>query len=262
MPGSATMVSLSRPALASAASATPRRGPSDPSRAAAARSSTVPTGTPAMAMGMRPNSVSAEKRPPTSGRFPATMRHPSSAARTASGVPGSVMATKRSRNAAPMTSPIHWPTCAANASGSAVVPLFDDTMARHRVGSMPSVIAATATGSVESSTRSSMPAPWPNVRRVTSGDRLEPPMPSTSACVMPSSRHDATSASISAMCGRMASGARSHPVQSRAASACAPHAAGSPARTCPIRPRPSASAMASSTSPVAGPGRMSRCISR
>ena len=80
--------------------------------------------------------------------------------------------------------------------GSSVLPDLLATMTSVRSRSTrPFDARPPATGTVESSTCSSGEPGWrPNVRASTSGHRLEPPMPSSSACVKPSRRTPAASA--------------------------------------------------------------------
>ncbi len=106
-------------------------------------------------------------------------------ARSASGVPGSVMATKSSAGAMA-------PIAAWNAFGSVVEPDFELTQKTVRCSPAQERKPRTASGCVESSTRSSRPsmdaapeacAPpaQPKTRLNSSGARLEPPIPRTAA---------------------------------------------------------------------------------
>src|SRR5207237_383941 len=69
-----------------------------------------------------------------------------------------------------------------------------------------------AAGTVESSTSSSgQPFCGPNVRRKTSGHKLEPPMPSTTTCIYPALRISSAKAFSSTACSCTRSATCSHP---------------------------------------------------
>ncbi len=79
---------------------------------------------------------------------------------------------------------------------SAVVPDFDETTKSVVRGSNRAPAAATVPGSVVSRTSSSRPpGPVGKVRAKTSGARLDPPIPRTTALVSPTSRTEAANAS-------------------------------------------------------------------
>ena len=185
------IVSLSRPARAASARNAPSCSPGfwgagarQRSAIASAPASSGPSGTPCRAAGSSPKTESALYRPPTPGT-PSTMaRNPCALARSASTVPGSVMATKSSAGA--------WAAMAAwKAFGSVVEPDLLLTQKRVRADSAHSRKPRTASGCVESrirSSRPSLPAAAPPSRSPkrwlnSSGARLEPPMPSTAARV-------------------------------------------------------------------------------
>ena len=105
-------------------------------------------------------------------------------------IPGSVMATKRrAASAGPRTAATRSKKYCWKALGSSVLPDLLATITSVRSRSTRPSSAATCDGTVESRTCSSGAPGWrPKVRASTSGHRLEPPMPSSSACVKPSRR--------------------------------------------------------------------------
>ena len=80
--------------------------------------------------------------------------------------------------------------------GSSVVPDFEDTKNSVFSKSSSSSSVLICCGSVESRTRSrGSPAVWEaNVNERTSGQRLDPPIPSTTACLKPADRMSSWSA--------------------------------------------------------------------
>ena len=109
---------------------------------------------PASAAGSRPNTESAEKRPPTVGSPENTAAQPSSAAWRSSSEPGSVTATRcRASSSAGIT----WAKASRRAEstrrGSMVPPLFDEMMMSVVRGSAVASTSRRRTGESESSVR-------------------------------------------------------------------------------------------------------------
>src|SRR3712207_1860888 len=116
-----------------------------------------------------------------SGGFSNTARKPRSRARSPSGVPGSVIATKRFPSGASSQK------CARCESVSVVVPDLLATTKSVRSSSSASVILRIVAGCVVSRTiSSSEPSATPNVDIRTSGASDEPPMPRSTAVSSPS----------------------------------------------------------------------------
>ncbi len=198
---------LSRPASANSPSAAPRfnagfcdAGISGP-QAKAARSvaaSNRPRSMPMRAAGTSPNSISAEKRPPTSGGARNTARKPRSVPRAASEESGSVIATNRLPGSS-TTAPTRVHRYRKKERVSRVPPDFDATMNSVVRGSTASATRAAASGCVESRTVSLGPSTSRNTDANTSGARLDPPMPSKTTSVSPSARASSAKASMGPM---------------------------------------------------------------
>ena len=93
-----------------------------------------------------------------------------------------------------------------------VPPDFEETRKSVCRGSCAAVTARTAAGDVLSSTVSSRNlGATPSMRRMTSGARLDPPMPRSTAWVKPSALTSATKASSAATSPRMPAGRSSQP---------------------------------------------------
>ena len=109
---------------------------------------------PISAPGTRPNSDSAENRPPMSGGLRKTLRYRRDSARRASSVPGSVTATNWRPAAAPNVADM----CCQNAfsidAGSMVPPLLLATRNKVRAGSSRAMAPWMAASSVVSMTTS------------------------------------------------------------------------------------------------------------
>ena len=142
-----------------------------------------------------------------SGSFSNTRRKPCSAPSFASEVPGSVTATKCEPS--PCS---EWKYLNCDIV-SIVPPDFDETMNSVVPRSRASRTARISSGCVESST-CRRTAPSPNERRKTSGPRLEPPMPSSTASVMPASRTSAANARRSSASADSRSAMSSQPSRS------------------------------------------------
>src|SRR5680860_1086939 len=113
-------------------------------------------------------------------------------------------------------------------SVSTVPPDFEDTTNSVLSRSTASSSALTASGSVESSTcSSSPPSRLPKLRRITSGPRLEPPMPSSAACVKPSALTSSTKAPRSSTCSSIVSEMVSQPRRSPISGPGPPHSVSS-----------------------------------
>ena len=214
------MVSLSRPRFAH----TPMIAPStSPGLSAAgtqaaqlcairsARSSSSCTSAPITAPGTIPKADNAEYRPPIDSRPWAMSRNPFSSASCSSFDPGSVMAMKRFGACSPPTASFtRSKKYCSKILGSSVVPDLLETMKSVLARSISLSRAFTCAGSVESRIRScGWPSAFPNVSDSTSGQRLEPPIPSSSACSKPASL-------TSAQGGRGARSGRAGPRRSRA----------------------------------------------
>ena len=98
--------------------------------------------------------------------------------------------------------------------GSSVVPDLLDTMNSVRLRSTAPSVAAICAGSVESSTcNSGKPLVVPNVCRITSAPRLDPPMPSSTACRTPESATSRAASFNGPMCANWSSVTFSQPSQ-------------------------------------------------
>ncbi len=187
--GGRRRVHLSRPASA----ASPRKMPSsapgfsasteERQRSPIARASSrmCPSGAPARAAGTMPKCDSTENRPPMSGWFRKSVRNPCSWARASRELPGSVMAT----NCRPL------PMRSQNQANWLIVSMVEPdllaTTTSVRERSRRSAVARTWSGCVLSSTSNlATPLPGPHVSAITSGPRLDPPIPSSSTWLRPS----------------------------------------------------------------------------
>ena len=179
-----------------------------------ARSSRRGTLTPMAAAGTMPKWESAEKRPPTLGSPWKTFRKPSRWACLSRSVPGSVMATKRLPAWPPRRLRVRSRKWARSAAGSMVVPDLDATMKSVRRRSISRSSERICAGTVESRTWSTgWPGTRPKVRAKTSGQRLEPPMPSTTAWAKPARRTSSETLPNSSRRARCCSTSRSQPTQ-------------------------------------------------
>ena len=142
--------------------------------------------------------------------------------------------------------------------GSSVEPDLLETMNSVFFRSTCSSRAFTCAGSVESRTRSSgEPGTWPKVSRQTSGHRLEPPMPSSSAWVKPSCRASSRIWPSGARSSSCASTMPSHP--SQLASSLFVHRDASPAHSRCVPPCASHSSSFRATSAARAGGRQWFC---
>ncbi len=216
--GSTSRVSLSRPARTAPARmpASSRPGWSSSGTQSAQADSIHParrrssaTSAPARAAGTSPKCDSAEYRPPMSARLANTRRKPRSRPSSASGVSGSLMTAKFDGSG--------W-RCQNHSSRlrvSAVVPDLEEATTRVCSAGSSAATRAIACGSTESSTWSSSPrAGRARLRATTSGNRLEPPIPSTTAWVRPSARACSVQRSSSATSSASSPGEVNQPSRS------------------------------------------------
>ncbi len=159
---------------------------------------------PISAAGTVPNGDSAEKRPPIVGSPWKTARKARSRASASSSLPGSVTAAKCSPR--PPAQAQKYSRCERV---SIVEPDFEETTTSVEPGSSCSPILRTAAGWVESNIWKL--ARW-NARRITSGARLEPPIPSSRTFSI-SARALPAKVKSSAACARERAGAPSQPSQ-------------------------------------------------
>ena len=172
---------------------------------------------------------------------------------------GSVMATNW--RPAP-TRPREWATRSKKycrkTFGSSVLPDLLATITSVRSRSTRLSTARTCAGSVESSTWRSRPSGWrPNVRASTSGHKLEPPMPSSSACVKPSARASPAIVASSGSRRRPAGTASSQP--SHVASSAPVQSEASRAHRRRVPSAASQAASAAFTSATSGAGPLQVC---
>ena len=141
-------------------------------------------------------------------------RNPSRRAAASSFEPGSVIATKWRAARSPSAAVMRSKKYALKMFGSSVEPDLLATTTSVVASDTRRSRVATWVGSVESSTCSlGDPGCGPNDSASTSGQRLEPPMPSSSTSVTPSARTSAANAARSPALSAARSGAPSQPSQ-------------------------------------------------
>ncbi len=222
IPGDVTSVTLLCPRLARVPRIAPRITPGfSPAGTVAAqawiissvRSSRRRTSSPIIAPGTMPKFDSAEYRPPMLGTPKKIRRKWSASATCCNFDPGSVMASTS------------WPGCSLSTVfctrskkyclkmfGSSVAPDLLDTMNNVLAMSICFSMDLICAGSVESKTcNSGWPSCLPKVSFSTSGQRLDPPIPSKRACLNPALMASAAASARSWRCAAWSSATCSQP---------------------------------------------------